>query len=62
MLAGDGHCDSPGECAKYCTYSLTEQDDNVIVHMEIVNKREVQSHAVSQHGERGIASVIVIFV
>ena len=22
VLAGDGRCDSPGHCAKYCTYTL----------------------------------------
>ena len=42
VLAGDRHCDSPGKCAKYRTYSLTEQDNNLIVHMEILDKREVR--------------------
>ena len=31
--------DSPGSCA--CTYSLLDLDTNIILHMEIVNKREV---------------------
>lgn len=21
VVAGDGHCDSPGKCAKFCTYT-----------------------------------------
>ena len=41
VLAGDGRCDSPGKCAKYCSYSLVEQENNVIVHMEIMDKRQV---------------------
>lgn len=41
ILAGDGHCDSPGKCAKYCTYSLVEQGDDLIVHMETMDKRLV---------------------
>ena len=42
ILAGDGRCDSPGSSAKLCTYSLMEMEKNKIVHMEIVDKREVQ--------------------
>ena len=49
-MAGDGRCDSPGKCAKYCTYSLIEQEENLIVHMEIVDKREV--HLQSPNMER----------
>ena len=41
ILAGDGRCDSPGKCAKYCTYSLVDQGEDLIVHMEIVDKRLV---------------------
>lgn len=41
ILAGDGRCDSPGKCAKYCTYSLIEKDKNLIIHMEVVDKRHV---------------------
>ena len=42
ILAGDGRCDSPGSSAKFCYYSLMEIEKNKIVHMEIVDKREVQ--------------------
>jgi len=42
LLAGDGRCDSPGSSAKFCTYSLMEMEKNYILHMEIVDKRELQ--------------------
>ena len=41
MLCGDGHCDSLGKNAKYCTYSLMESETNNILHMEMIDKREV---------------------
>ena len=41
-MAFDGKCDSPGKCAKYCTYSLMDHDTNKILHVETVDKREVR--------------------
>ena len=41
MLCGDGRCDSPGKCAKFCTYSLMESQSNAILHFENIDKREV---------------------
>ena len=41
VLCGDGRCDSPGKSAKYCTYSLMESDSNKILHVETIDKREV---------------------
>jgi hypothetical protein len=41
ILCGDGRNDSPGHCAKYCTYVMMEQILNVIVDLEIIDKREV---------------------
>ena len=41
MLCGDGRCDSPGKSAKYCTYSLMESETNKILHVETIDKREV---------------------
>ena len=41
ILAGDGCCDFPGKCAKYYTYLLVEEGDDLIVHMEIMDKRLV---------------------
>ena len=41
VLSGDGRCDSPGKCAKYCTYSLMDISSNEIAHVETIDKREV---------------------
>ena len=38
--SGDGRCDSPG---KFCTYTLMETSENVILHSETVDKREVHN-------------------
>lgn len=40
ILCGDGRNDSPGHCAKYGTYVLMEQFLNVIVDVEVIDKRE----------------------
>ena len=40
ILCGDGRNDSPGHCAKYCTYVLMEQFLNIIVDIGNVDKRE----------------------
>jgi hypothetical protein len=42
ILCGDGRNDSPGHCAKYCTYILMEQFLNVIVDVENADKRETR--------------------
>ena len=39
-MVGDGRCDSPGLSAKFCTYSLMAED-GTIVHLEMIDKREV---------------------
>lgn len=41
VLAGDGRCDSPGSSAKFCTYSLMDNETGQILHVETVDKREV---------------------
>ena len=41
-MAADGRCDSPGNSAKYCTYSLMDYETNKILHVETVDKREVR--------------------
>lgn len=33
--------DSPGHCAKYCTYSMMENDSKKIIAIETLDKREV---------------------
>jgi hypothetical protein len=40
ILCGDGRNDSPGHSAKYCMYALMEQHLEVIVDVEVVDKRE----------------------
>lgn len=40
-LSGDGRCDSPGFCAKYLTYTLTDARRDVILHTELVQVTEV---------------------
>lgn len=40
-LAGDGQYDSPGHCAKYCTYSLMDIDSQKIVDFMIVQRVQV---------------------
>lgn len=40
ILCGDGRNDSPGHCAKYCTYVLMEQFLSLIVDIENADKRE----------------------
>ncbi len=42
-LCGDGRCDSPGFCAKYCTYSLMNHDDKKIVDFELVQVTQTGS-------------------
>ena len=41
-VSGDGRCDSPWKCAKFCTYTLMETSSNTIVHRETMDKSEVQ--------------------
>ena len=35
-LSGDGRCDSPGYCAKYCTYSLMDNSSGLILDYSMV--------------------------
>ena len=40
MVCGDGRMDSPGLSAKYCVYTMMEHYLNVIIDVEIIDKRE----------------------
>ena len=42
-LCGDGRCDSPGFSAKYCTYTLLDQDTKLIVDFKLVQVSETGS-------------------
>ena len=41
VLAGDGRCDSPGHCAKYCTYTLLDVESQKVVDFKVVAVTEV---------------------
>ena len=41
VLAGDGRCDSPGHCAKYCTYTLLDVQSQKVVDFKVVAVTEV---------------------
>lgn len=51
VVSGDGRCDSPGKCAKFCTYTLMDASTNVILHAETVDKREVQNKSPNMERE-----------
>lgn len=57
LLAGDGRCDSPGSSAKFCSYSLMEMDSYNILHIETVDRREVQLHSPNMEHEAFIRSM-----
>ena len=42
-IAGDGQCDSPGFSAKYCTYSLMDQQNGKIVNFNVKQVTECTS-------------------
>ena len=51
VVAGDGRCDSPGKCAKFCTYTVMEILSSIIIHSETVDKREVQNRLANMERE-----------
>ena len=40
ILGGDGRNDSPGFCARFCVYVAMELISNVVLHIEVLDKRE----------------------
>ena len=44
-LGGDGRCDSPGYSAKYCTYSVMEQESSQILHFHVTNVAETAGNS-----------------
>ena len=50
-MSGDGRCDSPGKCAKFCTYTLMETSKNVILQCETIDKREVHNKSPNMERE-----------
>ena len=51
MVSGDERCDSPGKCAKFCTYTLMETTRDTIIHCETIDKREVQNKSPNMERE-----------
>ena len=43
QLSGDGHCDSPGHSAKYCTYSRMDSVTDLILDYSLVQVTETGS-------------------
>ncbi|CAH1276369.1 Hypp9395 [Branchiostoma lanceolatum] len=39
-IMGDGRCDSPGYCAKYCSYTVMEEKTALILDMKLVQVTE----------------------
>lgn len=40
-MAGDGRFDSPGHCAKYCTYTLLDVDSKKVADFKVVSETVV---------------------
>ena len=51
VASGDGRCDSPGKCAKFCTYTLMETSSNMILQSETIDKGEVQNKSPNMERE-----------
>lgn len=43
VLYGDGRCDSPGHCAKYCTYSFIDVECQKIAAFKVISSARVSS-------------------
>ncbi|XP_078604037.1 uncharacterized protein LOC144877851 [Branchiostoma floridae x Branchiostoma japonicum] len=49
-LLGDGRCDSPGHCAKYCSYTLMEEKTQFILDFQLAQVTETgTSQAMERH-------------
>ena len=46
ILSGDGRMDSPGFCATYCLYVMMDTFLNVILDVEVADKREASGTSV----------------
>ena len=50
-LCGDGRNDSPGHSARYCVYTLMEHVTNVVVDLEVLDKRETGGNSTTMEKE-----------
>lgn len=42
LLSSDARNDSPGHCAQYCTYTIADMEEKVILQQNIIDVREVE--------------------
>ena len=42
VISGDGQMDSPGFCAKNCTYTMMHEELDYVLHVELVDVRHSQ--------------------
>ena len=57
VVSGDGQCDSPGKCAKFCMHTLMETTKNTIIHCETIDKREIQNKSPNMEQETNSRSL-----
>ena len=57
-ILGDGRSDSPGHCARYCSYVVMESETGAVLDMQIVDKRETKG--ISTNMEVYAAEKIII--
>uniref|UniRef100_A0A671PRE8 Uncharacterized LOC107702177 n=1 Tax=Sinocyclocheilus anshuiensis TaxID=1608454 RepID=A0A671PRE8_9TELE len=43
VLCGDGRCDSPGHCAKYCTYTFIDVESQKVADFKVISCTQVSS-------------------
>ncbi len=43
VLCGDGQCDSPGHCAKYCTYTFIDVESQKVADFKVISCTQVSS-------------------
>lgn len=55
LVSGDGRCDSPGSCAKYCMYTLMESSTKQIVHSQTVTRDMVSFYIFVLYGTHPIS-------
>ena len=67
ILCGDGRNDSPGHCAKYCVYVLMEEFLDIIVNIQVTDKRErggvftnMEVYTVKKLLERIVGKLLVV--
>ena len=55
-MVGDGHCDSPGQCAKYCTYTFLDVESQKVVDFDVVSVFQVANS--NQMERKGVVTTL----